>query len=48
MDNVKEWTTQPMPELLTVASCATDWKRIPAESFLMSPDDPIGEATELN
>ena len=36
MDNVKEWTSLPMPELLTRASCRKDWKRISAESFLMS------------
>ena len=28
MDNVKEWTSLPMPELLTRASCRKDWKRI--------------------
>ena len=36
MDNVKEWTSLPMPELLTRASCRKDWKKISAESFLMS------------
>ena len=28
MDNVKEWTFLPMLELLTMASCRKDWKRI--------------------
>ena len=37
MDNILEWTTLFMPELLTMASCRKDWKRISAESSLMSP-----------
>ena len=37
MDNIKEWTFLPMPDLLTRASCRQDWKRIAAESSLMSP-----------
>ena len=37
MDNIKEWTSLPMPELPTKASCRKDWKRISAESSLMSP-----------
>ena len=37
MDNIKEWTSLPMPELLTRASCRKDGKRISAESSLMSP-----------
>ena len=33
MDNTKlEWTSLPMPELLTMASCRKQWKRICAES----------------
>ena len=36
-DNIEEWTSLPMPEVLTRASCRKDWKRISAESFLMSP-----------
>ena len=40
MDNIKEWTQLPMPELLTRASCRKDWKRIFVESSSMSPDDP--------
>ena len=35
MDNVKEWTSLPMPELLTMAFCRKDWKRISDESSLM-------------
>ena len=27
----------PVPELLTMASCRKDWKRISSESFIMSP-----------
>ena len=37
IDNIKERTSLPMPELLTAASCRKDWKRISAESSLMSP-----------
>ena len=51
MDNVKEWTSLPMPELLTRASCRKIWKKISAEASLMppsSPDDPVGQGTELN
>ena len=40
MGNIKEWTSLPMPELLTRASCRKDWKRISAESSLMSPRRP--------
>ena len=64
MDNKKEWTSLPMLELLTRASCRTDWnwKRNSAESALCSPpprvcvlqsptltpDNPIGQGTDLN
>ena len=37
IDNIKEWTSLPMPELLTRASCRNDWKRFSAESSLKSP-----------
>ena len=37
MDNIKEWTSMPMPKLLTTASCGKDWKGISAE---MSPKQP--------
>ena len=40
MDNIKEWTSLPIPELLTRVSCRKDWKRISAESSLMSPSCP--------
>ena len=48
MDNMKEWTSLPMPELLTRASCRKDWKRISVESSPFSSDDPSGQGTELN
>ena len=48
MDNIKEWTYLPMPELLTRAPCREDCRRISAESSLMPPDDPVGQETELN
>ena len=37
MDNIKEWTSLLMPELLLTASCKKDWKRSSAESSLRSP-----------
>ena len=40
MDNIKEWTSLPMPELLTRASCRKDCKSISTESSLMSPPPP--------
>ena len=36
MDNVKEWTSLPIRELLTTASRRKDRKGIPAESSVMS------------
>ena len=48
MDNIKERTSLPMPELPTKAFCMKDWKKISGESSLMSPNDPIGQGTELN
>ena len=40
MDNSKEWTSLPMPELLTRASCRKGWKRNSAESSPLSPRRP--------
>ena len=37
MDNIKEWTSLAMPELLTMASCRKHWKKLSAESSIMSP-----------
>ena len=50
MDNVKEWTSLPMPELLTMASCQKDWKSISANLSFMSstPNDLISQWIELN
>ena len=52
MDNVKEWTSLPMPELLARASGRKDWKRISAESSRPScpppSDDPVGQGSEAN
>ena len=36
VDNIKERTSLPIPELLTMASCRRVWKRISAQSFVMS------------
>ena len=47
MDNIREWTFLVLPELLTAAFCRNDWKRISAESSLVSPDDHIGQETKL-
>ena len=46
MDNIKEWMSLPMPELLTM-TCRKDWRKISAESSVMSPYDPVGQGTEL-
>ena len=35
MNNIKVWTSLPMPELLTGASCRKDWKRVSAALSLM-------------
>ena len=48
MDNVKEWTSPPMPHLLTMASYRKDRKKISAESSLVSSDGPIGQESDLN
>ena len=49
IDNIKEWTSLPMPELPTRASCRKDWKRISAESSLMTIQSVKGlDWTELN
>ena len=38
MDNITEWTSLPVPELLTKASCKKkDWRMISAEPSLVSP-----------
>ena len=34
--DIPKWTSLPMPELLTMACCRKDWKRIFAESSVMS------------
>ena len=39
-DDVKEWTSLPMPELLTMASSRKDWMRIFAESSVMPSRQP--------
>ena len=48
MDNIKEWTSLPIPELLTRVSCR---KRLEEDLCCRPsrpPDDVIGEGTELN
>ena len=40
LDNIKEWTHLPMPEVLTRASCRKDWKRLSAESPNMTLPHP--------
>ena len=37
MDNVREWTSLPIPELLTMANCRKQWKRLSAESSFVFP-----------
>ena len=54
MDNIKEWTSLPMPELGARASCRKDLKRISAEWSLMPPpflppwSNRSRDQTELN
>ena len=47
MDNINEWTSLPMTEVLTRVSCRKDWKRISPESSLMSPQRPDRAELEL-
>ena len=44
IDNIKQWTSLPMPELLTRALCRKDWKKISAKLS----SNPTGQGTELN
>ena len=48
MDNIKEWTSLPIPELLMMASSREQWKRISAESSGVLPNNPIGQGTNIN
>ena len=48
MDKVKVWISLPMPKLLTTASRREDWRKIFAESSVMTHDEPIGVGTEVN
>ena len=43
-----EWTSLPIPKLLTMASCEKGWKSMYAESSLVSPHDPTDQGTQLN
>ena len=56
IDNIKERTYMPMPELLTRASCRKQKQKTKQKNGRRSllnrpscpPDDPIGQGTELN
>ena len=50
IDNINDWKSLPMLELLTMASCRKDWKKISVESSLMYPRRPSRSRdwTELN
>ena len=50
MDNIKECTFLPMPELLAGTSCKKDWEKISAELSLVSIRRPnrSTDRTELN
>ena len=37
LDDIEEWTSLPLPELFTMASWRKGWKRISAQSSVMSP-----------
>lgn len=48
MDNIKDWVSLPMPQMLSMASCTKDWERINAESSVMlSPSDPVGQGVGI-
>ena len=50
MDNIKEWTFLPMPELITMASYSKKKKkrekRISSETSLISPNNPVGQGVK--
>ena len=48
MDNVKEWTSLPMPVRLTMVFCRKDRNRISAKSSLMCPRRPSRPGDSLN
>ena len=49
MDNIKEWTSLPMPELLAKASCMEKTGRGCLLNRPSCPaDNPIGQGNELN
>ena len=50
LDNIREWTSLPMPELFTMGSSRKDRNRISAESSVVSPRRPSRSKdwTELN
>ena len=48
MDSIKELPSLPMLELLTMAFCRKGLKKVSSESSLKSPDNLVGQRTELN
>ena len=48
VDNIKEWTSLPKPELLTKASCRMTGRGSLLNRPSCPPDVPIGQGTELN
>ena len=53
MDNIKEWVSLSMPELLTIAYCQKIERKKKGRGSLLNrpsctPDDPIDPGTELN
>ena len=48
MDDIKERTFLPLPELLTRTSCRKDWETIPAESSFMFTQRPTQSVKGLN
>ena len=40
IDNIREWTSQSMPELFTKASCRKDWNRISVNRPSCPPPPP--------
>ena len=47
MENIKEGTSSPMPELLTMASCIKTGRGSLLNRLSCPSDDPIGKGTEV-
>ena len=48
MENIKGGRSLPVPQLLTMASAEKTRKGFLLNHLSCSPDDPVGQGTELN